>query len=53
MIPLEAGSPYIPIGKAPKKSNGELLLLLTLSLIITTYYAVKHKSDSVPKKECY
>ncbi len=36
MTPIEAGSPFTPIGDAPSKNESSFLLILTFALIATS-----------------
>ena len=47
MIPIEAGSPYIPIGDAPSKSEFPFLLFLTLALITTSLIVMQSNGNYI------
>jgi|TARA_B110001469_G_scaffold76074_1_gene72177 hypothetical protein len=47
MTPIEAGSPFTPIGDAPSKTESSFLLLITLALIATSLIALQSNGNYI------
>jgi hypothetical protein len=44
MIPIEAGSPFTPIGDNPNKSGNAMIVLISLALLATAIIAIQPPS---------